>query len=99
MSDRRRRPPVGARHIKPGVVVRERVEYVDYKDVALLERCVSERSKIRARRVTGHGSGAQRDVERAVKNAREMALLPYVQRVTSGAGQKRRSRHKIEETE
>jgi small subunit ribosomal protein S18 len=69
---------------KPSVLVQERIDYVDYKDVALLERCVSDRSKIRARRASGHDSKQQREIERAVKNAREMALLPYAKRVESG---------------
>ena len=58
-----------------------RPAYVDYKDVALLERCVSDRSKIRARRSSGNDVGKQREIERAVKNAREMALLPYAKQV------------------
>ena len=50
---------------------------IDYKDVRLLQGFVSERGKIRARRVTGNCVQHQRDVASAVKNAREMALLPY----------------------
>jgi ribosomal protein S18 len=56
---------------------KERIEYVDYKDVATLRRFISERGKIRARRVTGNCAQHQRDVAAAIKNAREMALLPY----------------------
>src|SRR6266516_320517 len=52
-------------------------DYVDYKDVVMLRKFVSERGKIRARRVTGNCVQHQRDVATAVKNAREMALLPY----------------------
>ena len=58
----------------------EKATYVDYKDVALLRKFVSERGKIRARRVTGNCSQHQRLVSTAVKNAREMALLPYSSR-------------------
>lgn len=54
--------------------------YIDYKDVALLRKFVSDRGKIRARRVTGNCSQHQRKVAIAVKNAREMALLPYTNR-------------------
>jgi len=54
------------------------VTYVDFKDVAMLRRFVSDRGKIRARRVTGTCSQHQREVARAVKSAREVALLPYV---------------------
>ena len=50
---------------------------VDYKDVNVLRKFVSDRGKIRARRVTGNCVQHQRDVATAVKNAREMALLPY----------------------
>jgi small subunit ribosomal protein S18 len=58
----------------------DKVDYVDYKDVALLRRYLSERGKIRARRVTGNCSRHQRFVATAVKNAREMALIPYSSR-------------------
>ena len=50
---------------------------VDYKDVNLLRKFISDRGKIRARRVTGNCVQHQRDVATAVKNAREVALLPY----------------------
>jgi small subunit ribosomal protein S18 len=51
---------------------------IDYKDTALLRKFVSDRGKIRARRVTGNCVQHQRDVAIAVKNSREVALLPYV---------------------
>jgi small subunit ribosomal protein S18 len=51
---------------------------IDYKDTALLRKFVSDRGKIRARRVTGNCVQHQRDVAVAVKNSREVALLPYV---------------------
>ena len=57
---------------------KEKAVYVDYKDVAGLRRYMSERGKIRARRVTGCCAEHQRDVAIAIKNAREMALLPYI---------------------
>ena len=53
------------------------VTYVDYKDTALLRKFISDRGKIRARRVTGLCTRHQRDIAMAVKNAREVALLPY----------------------
>jgi small subunit ribosomal protein S18 len=56
---------------------KDKSTYIDYKDVAMMRRYMSERGKIRARRVTGNCSEHQRDVASAVKNAREMALLPY----------------------
>ncbi|CAB4584761.1 MAG: 30S ribosomal protein S18 [Actinobacteria bacterium] len=66
---------------KTSVLVTEKVEYVDYKDVNLLQRFVSDRSKIRNRRVTGNDVQQQREIANAIKNAREMALLPYTKRV------------------
>lgn len=62
---------------KISLLSQEKVEYVDYKDVNLLRRFMSDRAKIRARRVTGNDAQQQREVARAIKNAREMALLPY----------------------
>jgi small subunit ribosomal protein S18 len=62
------------------IFCKDRIAYVDYKDVSLLRKFVSDRGKIRARRVTGNCSQHQRDVATAVKNAREMALLPYTAR-------------------
>ena len=54
-----------------------KIEKIDYKDTALLRKFISDRGKIRARRVTGVTVQEQRAIARAVKNAREMALLPY----------------------
>lgn len=59
---------------------KENVPYVDYKDIGLLRRFVSDRGKIRARRVTGSCQRHQRDIALAVKNAREMGLLAYTVR-------------------
>ncbi|HEX7353471.1 MAG TPA: 30S ribosomal protein S18 [Mycobacteriales bacterium] len=56
---------------------KNKVEYIDYKDTALLRRFISDRGKIRARRVSGNCRQHQSDVAVAVKNSREMALLPY----------------------
>ena len=61
----------------------EQITYVDYKDVNLLRRFMSARAKIRARRVTGNDTQQQREIARAIRVAREMALLPYsVRQVT-----------------
>jgi small subunit ribosomal protein S18 len=68
---------------KTSVLVTEKVEYIDYKDVNLLSRFVSDRSKIRNRRVTGNTVQQQRDIANAIKNSREMALLPYTKRVSN----------------
>ena len=50
---------------------------IDYKDVALLRKFISDRGKIRSRRITGVTVQEQREIAKAIKNAREMALLPY----------------------
>jgi small subunit ribosomal protein S18 len=65
---------------------KDRVDWVDYKDIATLRRFMSERGKIRSRRVTGNCAQHQRDIQVAIKNARELALLPYVQRTTTERG-------------
>ncbi len=80
---------------KVSILTQEKIEYVDWKDVNLLRRFVSDRAKIRARRVTGNSAQQQRDIAMAIKNAREMALLPYTSRVTTqrgGRGGDRRQR-------
>jgi small subunit ribosomal protein S18 len=59
---------------------KNKVDYIDYKDVALLRKFVSDRGKIRSRRVTGTTPQHQKLLAEAVKNAREMALLPYTAR-------------------
>ena len=56
---------------------KNKIEYIDYKDVALLRRFISDRGKIRSARVTGTTPQYQRLLSEAIKNAREMALLPY----------------------
>lgn len=60
---------------------KEKATGVDYKDTTLLRKFISDRGKIRARRVTGVTVQEQRKIAQAIKNAREVALLPY-----SGAG-------------
>ncbi|CAA9256111.1 MAG: hypothetical protein AVDCRST_MAG10-2517 [uncultured Acidimicrobiales bacterium] len=70
---------------KPKVCVfcRDHVTFVDYKDVNVLRRFISDRAKIKARRTTGTCLQHQRDVAVAIKTAREVALLPYTQRTVS----------------
>jgi small subunit ribosomal protein S18 len=87
-QQRRSKPKDAGRRVKKkiSVLAAERVEYVDYKDVNLLRRFMSDRAKIRARRVSGNDSQQQREVARAIKNAREMALLPYTKRVATQRG-------------
>ncbi len=79
-QDRRRRRPTNDTRKKKRIVYRFKEEdVVDYKDVALLRKFMSDRGKIRSRRVTGLSAKRQREVAMAIKNAREMALLPYTQ--------------------
>lgn len=71
-----------AKQVKPVTPAkRQVVGVIDYKDVATLRKFISERGKIRSRRVTGVSVQEQRLLAKAIKNAREMALLPY-----SGSG-------------
>jgi small subunit ribosomal protein S18 len=68
------------------IFCKDHANWVDYKDVNLLRRFMSDRGKIRARRVTGNCSQHQRDVQVAIKTARELALLPYTQRTVNERG-------------
>ena len=82
---RGRAPKDNGRKIKKkaNVLASEKIEYVDYKDINLLNRFMSDRSKIRGQRLNGATVQQQREVANAIKNAREMALLPYTKRVAS----------------
>ena len=71
------KPPIRKPKKKQNPLKAAGVERVDYKDVSVLRKFISDRGKIRARRVTGVTVQQQRDIATAVKNAREMALLPY----------------------
>ena len=68
---------------KPCALCRDGVDWVDYKDVPLLRKFMSDRGKIRSRRVTGNCAQHQRDVAEAIKTARELVLLPYTQRTVT----------------
>lgn len=68
---------------KVSVLTQESIGYVDWKDINLLRRFMSDRAKIRARQVTGNNQQQQNEIARAIKNAREMALLPYNNRITT----------------
>jgi len=82
---RGRVPKDGGRKIKKkaNVLSAEKIDYIDYKDINLLQRFMSDRSKIRGQRLNGNTVQQQRELANAVKNAREMALLPYTKRVAS----------------
>ena len=79
-TGRRRRGPNDMRRMKKKVCqfCKEPGTVIDWKDVAVLRKFMSDRAKIRSRRVTGNCPNHQREVAMAIKNAREMALLPYV---------------------
>jgi small subunit ribosomal protein S18 len=74
--DRKGGPGSGRR--KPCPYCRDKIEQVDYKDIGALRRMISDRGKIRSRRITGACRRHQSQIARAVKRARELALLPYV---------------------
>jgi small subunit ribosomal protein S18 len=68
----------GSGRRKPCQHCRDKIEQVDYKDVTSLSKFISEKGKIRSRRITGACRRHQSQIARAVKRAREIALLPYV---------------------
>lgn len=71
------RRPVETKRPATNLFTKLGVDHIDYKDTANLRLFISERGKIRSRRVTGLTVQQQRQVATAIKNAREMALLPY----------------------
>jgi small subunit ribosomal protein S18 len=84
-STARRAPKDLGRRIKkkPCALCRDKVEWVDYKDVPMLRKYMSDRGKIRSRRVTGNCAQHQRALAQAIKTARELVLLPYTQRTVT----------------
>jgi len=68
---------------KPCSFCQHGVGTVDYKDLAQLRKYISDRGKIRGRKVSGNCQQHQRDVTDAIKTARELALLPYTQRTVT----------------
>ncbi len=103
MAKQRKRPARPRRDRKDGPIsgrrkscpyCRDKVDQVDYKDVSALRRFISERGKIRSRRITGACRRHQSQVARAVKRARELALLPYVNEGASEGPSGRRERER-----
>src|ERR1700690_4339434 len=99
MPQRREKKSPSAKDRRPikkkmSILNSENIAWIDYKDVNLLRRVMSDRAKIRARRVTGNDQQQQAAVAKAIKLSREMALLPYsvrqVQQRTKGRGRDRR---------
>ena len=76
-SRKRLAPPGGGRR-KSCFFCKSKVDEIDYKNVGELRRYISEKGKIRSRRISGACRRHQRQVAVAVKRARELALLPYV---------------------
>jgi small subunit ribosomal protein S18 len=88
----RRAPKDVGRRVKkkPCALCRDQVTWVDYKDIPMLRKYMSDRGKIRSRRVTGNCAQHQRALAMAIKTARELVLLPYTQRtVTERPGGRR----------
>ena len=79
-NERPERPMRGGRkgHRKVCQFCVDKIDYIAYKDVARLRRCMSERAKILPRRVTGTCARHQRDLTTAIKRARQIALVPFV---------------------
>lgn len=73
------KPRANNRRIKKrvSILTSEKIEYVDWKNAELLQKFMSDRAKIRSRRVTGNSEQQQKLVADAIKVAREMALVPY----------------------
>lgn len=103
MAKQRRRPTrrrdkkggPGSGRRKPCPYCKDKIEQVDYKDLSALRRFISERGKIRSRRITGACRRHQNQVSKAIKRARELALLPYVAEPAnerSGGGRRDRDR-------
>ena len=84
--DKKGGPGSGRR--KPCLFCKDKIEQVDYKDVATLRKFISEKGKIRSRRITGACRRHQSQVARAVKRARELALLPYVAEARDERGER-----------
>ena len=109
MAKQRNRKPVrrrdrkgagGSGRRKPCPYCKDKIEQVDYKDVDGLRRFVSEKGKMRSRRITGACRRHQNQIARAVKRARELALLPYAAEPASEAvGRGGRSRDRDRERE
>ena len=96
-KDKKGGPGSGRR--KPCPYCKDKIEQVDYKNVGDLRRFVSERGKIRSRRITGACRRHQSQIATAVKRARELALLPYAAEPASESVGGRRGRDRDRERE
>ena len=89
-QQRSRRDDQRPQHRKYCQFCKEDTEFIDYKDTQLLRKYMTDRGKIKPRRVTGTCVQHQHDVANAIKRARVMALLPYVVPVVSSRGGRNR---------
>ncbi|MEX0869305.1 MAG: 30S ribosomal protein S18 [Nitriliruptoraceae bacterium] len=80
MPSRKNAKDTKPRKAKPCPICSQGIEYIDYKDLALIKPFLNERAKIKARRTSGACAKCQKNLAAAVKNAREMALIPYTTR-------------------
>ena len=78
MENQRPARPVKRGRKKVCMFCVDRAEKIDYKDITKLRKCMTERAKILPRRVTGTCAYHQRELTKAIKRARHVALLPYV---------------------
>jgi small subunit ribosomal protein S18 len=94
-STTKRAPKENIRKMRKKVCIfcRENIVTIDYKEVNLLKKFISDRGKIRSRRVSGNCTQHQRDVAGAIKLSRELALLPYTQRTTNERSSGKPNRH------
>ncbi|MBI5708417.1 MAG: 30S ribosomal protein S18 [Armatimonadetes bacterium] len=68
----------GRKRRKVSYLTLNKIEYVDYKDFSVLRRFINDRGKILSSRQTGNNANQQRMIARAIRRARELALLPFV---------------------
>jgi len=74
---------LAARKKRMNQFLRERNQYIDYKDIKTLQRFVSEQGRIIPKRITGMSAKGQRMLAQAIKRARHLALLPYANEAVS----------------
>lgn len=80
-NDANKRPPMpmSSRRRRSSKLSAEKIDYIDYKDVKLLQSFLTENGKILPARLSGVSALQQRKIAEAIKRARTIALLPYVQ--------------------
>jgi small subunit ribosomal protein S18 len=88
---RRSKTAAGRAPEMPCPLCRDKVTWVDYKDLPMLRRHMNERGTIRARRATGNCAQHQHEIAMAIKTARQLVLLPYASRPVSTTAKGARS--------